>query len=85
MIVLIPRVSVLGNTAKTGNCTVNSNLKVSSGIIIACNRNSTDFSRLGILGVSLPNNIIDKSIYGSIVLLNNRLIGGDNQFRHLNN
>ncbi len=75
----------VGNSAKTGNCEVNTNLKVASGIIIACNDNSTDFSRSGILGVSLPNNIINKSIYGSIILLNNRLISSDNQFKHLNN
>lgn len=69
-------------TSNTSNCTPNETLKVSSGIIIACNNNSSNFSNSpSVVGVTVPNNITSEGIQGSLILINDT---SANEFSNLN-
>ncbi len=61
-----------GLICQTGtNCVPNTDLIVGSDILISCNTNATNFSNnLGVLGVTVPNNISGEVINGALVLLN---------------
>ncbi len=53
------------------SCTINSALRVSSGVLISCNTNGANFNNNGrILGVTVPNNVSGQTINGSLILLN---------------
>lgn len=53
------------------NCTPNAALAVSSGILVTCNTNTTNFTSTSILAVTVPNNIKSNQIVGSLVMINN--------------
>ena len=66
---------LLCNVPSNGRCKnidqLNENLKVSSGILIACNNNPKNFNNSpGVLGVAVPNNFDDLIIKGALILLN---------------
>ncbi len=55
------------------NCEPRAALAVSSGILITCNDNTTNFPPLsgsGILGITIPNNISGGTIVGSLIMIN---------------
>jgi len=54
------------------SCTPNPALAVASDILITCNTNAANFSSSAILAVTVPNNITDKNIIGSLILINDR-------------
>jgi hypothetical protein len=61
------------NICKTGtNCTPNPDLAVSSGILVTCNDNISNFTNTGILGITVPNNISGTTIVGSLVMINDQ-------------
>jgi len=64
--------AICTNSGGSG-CSPNPDLNVNSGIVIACNIDSSDenFSA-GVLGLSLPINSSNTQINGSVVLLNDR-------------
>lgn len=54
-------------------CEINPDLIVKEHILITCNQNIENFpSNTGILAISLPNNIVEKDIKGSLIALNDR-------------
>ncbi len=59
-------------TNATGSCIARETLKVSSGILISCNDNATDFNSPRILGLTFPNNTSGRTIIGSLVLINDK-------------
>ena len=64
-----------------GSCTPNPNLVVSGGILISCNTDTgspANFSS-GVMAVTIPNNIQDRNINGSLILLNDKV---DNSFKN---
>lgn len=52
------------------NCDPNTALAVSSGVLISCNTNSSNFSSNSVLAVTVPNNISGTVITGSLIILN---------------
>lgn len=54
------------------NCTPNPALAVSSGVLITCNSNITNFPSASILGITIPNNISGSTIQGSLIMINDR-------------
>ncbi len=54
------------------NCEPNANLAVSSGILITCNNNLTNFPNSAILGITIPNNISGSTISGALIMINDR-------------
>ena len=54
------------------SCDPNPALAVASDILITCNTNATNFSSSAILAVTVPNNVTDKNIIGSLVMINDR-------------
>jgi len=54
------------------SCTPNPDLAVSSGVLITCNSNITNFPSSAILGVTIPNNISGNTILGSLIMINDR-------------
>ena len=54
------------------NCTPNPSLAVTSGILITCNANTTNFTSSTILAVTVPNNIKSNQIVGSLIMINDR-------------
>lgn len=58
--------------ASDGECTINSNLAVTSGIVISCNSNESNFRSTQTLAVTAPNHFSGNTIIGSLILLNNR-------------
>ena len=63
------------------SCTPNPALAVASDILITCNTNTTNFSSSSILAVTVPNNISDQNIIGSLIMINDR---AGNQFVNKN-
>jgi Matrixin len=59
------------------SCTPNPALAVASDILITCNTNASNFSSSSILAVTVPNNTTDKTILGSLIMINDR---AGNQF-----
>lgn len=59
-------------TNATGSCIARPALKVSSGILISCNDNATDFNSTRILGLTYPNNTSGRTITGSLILINDK-------------
>jgi len=64
--------------SNTGSCIPNTNLNVGSDILISCNDNSSLFPSRGVLAVTLPINITDRTINGSVILLNDGIFSGVN-------
>lgn len=64
-----------GLACQTGtNCVPNDLLKVDNDILIACNTNSSNFGgSVSVLGVSLPNNIVNGKLVGSLILVNDNV------------
>ena len=56
--------------SSTNPCVPNENVKVDKYILISCNNNKENFPSGNILGLTLPNNISDGYIRGSLFLLN---------------
>lgn len=54
------------------NCDPNLDLKVSSDILITCNANTVNFPSSNILGITIPNNISGSTIYGALIMINDR-------------
>ncbi len=54
------------------NCDPNPALAVSSGILITCNNNLSNFPNSAILGITIPNNISASTILGSLIMINDR-------------
>lgn len=54
------------------NCVPNPDLAVSSGVLITCNTNVTNFPSASILGITIPNNISGSTIIGSLIMINDR-------------
>lgn len=54
------------------NCTPNLDLLVATDILIACNNNIGNFPSSSILGITVPNNNSADTIYGALVLINDR-------------
>lgn len=52
------------------NCDPNPALAVSSGILVTCNSNTSNFTSPSILAVTIPNNINSNHIIGSLVMIN---------------
>jgi len=59
-------------SSTTGDCSPNSDLKVSSNILISCNQDSSgkNFQSSAIIAVSIPNNISSRDINGALILIN---------------
>ncbi|MBP9681264.1 MAG: matrixin family metalloprotease [Bacteriovorax sp.] len=64
--------------ASSDTCTPNTDLSVSSDILITCNDNASNFSSSGVLAVTVPNNIVGNSIIGSLIMIND---SSSNQFK----
>jgi len=54
------------------SCEPNSALAVASGVLITCNHLSANFSSSGVLAVTVPNNIDNKTIIGSLIMINDQ-------------
>lgn len=59
-------------SSSTGVCSTNSDLKVSSNILISCNQDTlgNNFQSSAIIAVSIPNNISGRNINGALILIN---------------
>ena len=55
-------------------CQPNTDLTVSSGILVVCNNNATNFPSTALLGLTLPNNISGKTIRGSLLMINDNAL-----------
>jgi hypothetical protein len=68
-------------SSSTGVCSPNSDLKVSSNILISCNQDSlgNNFKSSAIIAVSIPNNISNRDINGALILINDT---ADNIFKN---
>lgn len=54
-------------------CEPNANLKVTNGILIACNVSAGNFSNNNVLGTTVPNNISGSTINGALIVLNDNI------------
>lgn len=54
-------------------CDPNPNLKVASGILIACNTSAGNFSSNNVLATTVPNNISGATINGALIVLNDNV------------
>lgn len=54
----------------SSSCSINSALAVSRGILISCNTNITNFTNNSVLAVTVPNNVNNAIINGSLILIN---------------
>jgi hypothetical protein len=59
------------------DCEPNPALAVSSNILVTCNSNAINFSDSSILAVTVPNNTNNRTIIGSLIMINDR---ASNQF-----
>jgi hypothetical protein len=55
------------------SCDPNPTLAVSSGVLITCNNNATNFSSNAVLAVTVPNNISGNTILGSLIMINDQV------------
>lgn len=70
------------SNAPASSCSINSNLIVSSDILISCNIESTNYSNnpASVVGVTIPNNVSGTNINGALILVNDI---SSNSFRDL--
>lgn len=61
------------------DCEPNSALAVDRDILISCNNNSSNFSSSGVLAVTVPNNISNSDIVGSLIIIND--VSATNSFK----